>query len=130
MNELFAVYFQVVSLRCSSSLTAGFSVGILKMFVNNVADCNDLWKHMAEISVVKNGFVRRLSKDQKGLERSGPVVFQRDVTNLLQWQVQLARSAEEFMFCAYCSDVKSSSKVMEQGFCSSDKFTLLCDRLL
>lgn len=57
-----------------------------------------------EVNIVKYGFERRLLMEEESLEDNYSVTIERDSFKVLQWQVELSRSAEDSMFWAYCSD--------------------------
>lgn len=73
-----------------------------------MVSCDNLRQAVAEVNIVNTSLEKRMLKVEKVLESTGSVLFQRDLVNGVQSQVQLTTSADNFMFGADCCDKDSS----------------------
>lgn len=107
---------EVAATRINSFLLApAFYVELFKSFVKNAVNCDNLCQQVPEVKIVNSGFNVTLLKVGEGLRDNGSVLFQRDLVKVLQSQAHLARSADDFVFCASCCDEDTSWDIYATG---------------
>lgn len=73
----------IVCSLLSTLHTRVLNVEVLKSYIKNEADCDELCQQMAKVYIVRNGFERSILNSQDSSKSNLSVVFKRDVMTVL-----------------------------------------------